>query len=217
MPDPSYLILQCRLPECRFRFPSAEDATNGNTCPRCGGPTKIEINEFGNNPDRASDQNEFVNPIRGLLDNLRSVYNVGSIFRTANGAGLAHLHLCGITPTPDNPRLNKTSLGAEMSIPWSHHNNSIDIAEELSSKGFYLIAFESGTDNQWMPGAWLDNQTAPILVIVGNELSGVDPGLMDICDSVWSIPMIGEKTSLNVTVAFGIATYFLRLYSRSER
>jgi len=149
--------------------------------------------------------------VSGLLDNLRSELNVGAAFRTANGAGLSHLYLCGITPTPaSNNRIAKTALGAEETVPWSYHPNALTLADQLKRSGAQLIALESTREALSL----FDYSTSlsdrrPVVLIVGGELAGVDPGLLELCEKVLSIPMHGSKGSLNVSVAFGIAAYWL--------
>jgi tRNA G18 (ribose-2'-O)-methylase SpoU len=147
--------------------------------------------------------------VEGLLDNIRSTWNVGSMFRTSDGTGIQKLYLCGITPSPENPKVGKTALGAEKSIPWGKSKNGVHIASLLKSNGHVLWALED------LPGAIplfqmeLDSENSPIVLVVGNEVSGVDPGIIEICDKVISIPMLGKKRSFNVAVAFGIAASFL--------
>lgn len=173
-------------------------------------PTSVAVTPFSNQPLRQANIDIDRHQLSGILDNVRSAYNVGSIIRTANAAGLAHLYLCGITPTPEHPKVAKTSLGAEQCISWSCHNNSIDIAAELHASGHHLIAIEGGIQSQWLsefPGM---GRATRATMIVGNELSGIDPSLLESCDEILSLPMLGNKTSLNVTVAFGIAAYYLQ-------
>lgn len=132
------------------------------------------------------------------------------MIRTASAAGFAHLYLCGITPTPEHLKVAKTALGAEDCVSWSHHNNSIDIAAKLHATGHQLIAIEGGSQSQWLSEFSATGQAMRVTMIVGNELSGVDPALLELCDQVLALPMLGNKTSLNVTVAFGIAAYYLQ-------
>jgi len=147
--------------------------------------------------------------LQALLDNVRSTFNVGSIFRSADGAGLQHLYLCGITPTPDHPKLAKTALGAESNVPWSQHRNALDLAAMLQAQGYQLWALET-------TATALPLQAAPplpakgVVLVVGNEVTGVDPALLARCTQVVALPMDGQKRSLNVAVAFGIASYTLR-------
>ena len=144
-----------------------------------------------------------------LLDNLRSVHNVGSIFRTAEGAGLKHIHLAGITPTPTNAKLKKTALGADEAVSWTYHLNGPAAARELKNQGHCLWALEGG--QQAMP--LLETPMAlpaDLVLVVGSEVCGVDPAILELCERVVYLPMQGFKASLNVAVATGIAVYRLR-------
>ncbi|MCP4140502.1 MAG: RNA methyltransferase [Chloroflexi bacterium] len=145
-----------------------------------------------------------------FLDNLRSLYNVGSIFRTAEAVGISHVHLCGMTPTPDNPRLAKTAIGAEKIIAWDYHKNGLIAAKKLRDDGFSLWAIEGGAEATPLFETDISQDRQKIVLIIGNELAGVDPEILSLCERVLYIPMEGNKESLNVTVAFGIAAYFLR-------
>jgi len=145
-----------------------------------------------------------------LLDNLRSAENVGSIFRTANGAGVAHIYCCGTTPSPEHARVRKSSLGAEMETSWSYHTNSLDIVNELQNNGYHLVALESTPDSKSLMDYAIDYQPQQhLILILGNEVSGVDPEVLSRANSVIHIPMAGSKTSLNVAVTAGIALYLI--------
>jgi tRNA G18 (ribose-2'-O)-methylase SpoU len=147
--------------------------------------------------------------VEALLDNIRSIYNVGAMLRTADGAGLRHLYLCGITATPGHPRMAKTALGSEDAVPWTAHPNALDAADGLLAQGYRLWALESGAQAGSLFA--LDSlPAAPLVLVVGNELAGVDAALLARCERVLSIPMHGIKGSLNAAVAFGIAAYYLR-------
>lgn len=147
-----------------------------------------------------------------LLDNIRSAWNVGSILRSADGFGFSHAFLCGITPTADNEAVTKTALGAENTVPWSYHKDAVRLVGGLRSKGWKVYALED--DQRAEP---LGNLSSSSLrkgdfnhvLILGNEVSGVDPGLLRLCDQIIHIPMRGEKRSFNVAIAFGIAAYAL--------
>lgn len=146
-----------------------------------------------------------------LLDNIRSAHNVGAIFRTGDGVGLRHLYLCGFTPTPeDNPAVAKTALGAESRLNWSHHRNAQDLREQLQSEGLTLVALECNTKATpiYRFKAEPPDQQ-PWVLVVGNERAGVDPALLARCDLTLSLPMTGEKNSLNVAAAFAAAAYWL--------
>jgi tRNA G18 (ribose-2'-O)-methylase SpoU len=145
-----------------------------------------------------------------VLDNLRSAYNVGSIVRTADGAGIDHLYLCGITPTLDHPKVAKTALGAEATVESSYHPNALTLVSDLQSRGIYLAALESRPGAVSLFDPVLRIPTSPAVLVVGNELVGVDPAIEELCDLVVALPMMGTKRSLNVVVAFGIASYWLR-------
>ena len=145
-----------------------------------------------------------------LIDNVRSIFNVGYIFRAFYGVGVAHIHLCGITPTPQHPKISKTSLGAERSVSWTYHRNALDAANEIKAAGASLWALENtATSESLFDQAGLSDQPN-IALVVGNELTGIDPELLAMCDRVVHLPMAGVKGSLNVAVAFGIAVYWLR-------
>jgi len=148
--------------------------------------------------------------VEALLDNIRSTYNVGSMFRAADGAGLQCLHLCGITPTPENPKVVKTSLGAETSVMWKYYRNSVSAVRELKSRGYGIFTLEASSRSQSIFKLDSTFTQKPILLIVGNEICGVDPDILSLSDKVLWIPMHGQKESLNVALAFGIAAYTLQ-------
>jgi 23S rRNA (guanosine2251-2'-O)-methyltransferase len=143
-----------------------------------------------------------------LLDNIRSAWNAGSILRSADGFGFTHAYFCGITPTPQVAAVRKTALGAEEFITWSHHHNSIKLVQGLKKEGWILLALE---DN---PRAIALSKGKKIkaektALIVGSEITGVDPELLDLADQILYIPMSGQKRSFNVANAFSIAAYAL--------
>lgn len=140
-----------------------------------------------------------------LLDNIRSAWNVGSILRSADGFGFRQAYLCGITPTPENEAVAKTSLGAEEAVPWSHHKDAVKLAKGLRKLGYNFYALEEherAVDLHRPP-----DRSGDAVLVVGNEVAGVDPELLDLCDEILYIPMYGEKSSFNVAIAFGIAAY----------
>jgi tRNA G18 (ribose-2'-O)-methylase SpoU len=145
--------------------------------------------------------------VDAMLDNVRSAWNVGSIFRSADGLGISHLYLCGITPTPENSKVTKTSLGTEKTISWSQHNNGVYAAIEVKKRGLRLWALESDDRSYSIHNALGYRSGRPIVLVVGNEVCGVDPGILELCERTVHIPMIGVKRSLNVAVAFGIASH----------
>lgn len=202
-----YQFRQCVWEECRFRFPVLVEPGRSVRCPTCGSDT-----EYVGEPPTNQHQHRvtWIRPtFEALLDNIRSIHNVGSMFRTADGAGLAHLHLCGITATPSHIKLSKAALGAQERVSWSYHLNGLDQARRLKGKGYQLWAVEATEDAQPFFTADPVLPHSRVLVIVGNERAGIDPGILQISDQVFSIPMAGLKNSLNVAVSFGIVAYHL--------
>jgi len=210
MTIPRYQIRQCERLECHFRFPVVEKSGLGEECPKCGSQTRV-VNPPYNAHEVETGKIVSKGPeVEALLDNIRSVFNVGNILRSADGVGIRHVHLCGITPTPSNPKLAKTSLGAEHTVAWSYHRDGLAAAISLKEKGLRLWALEGGPRSESLFEIVGDLRGPPIVLVVGSELSGVDPGILAQCERVLYLPMQGVKTTLNVAVAFGIAVYFLR-------
>ncbi len=170
-------------------------------------PVALELNQISTGPDRAIPRRRII----GVLDNIRSAFNVGGIFRTADGIGVEHLYLCGITPTPEaHPAMAKTALGAEKAVPWSSHANALVVVENLLVQGITLLALERTPQSIPFQDFSLNmSEDRPIALILGHERAGVDPGLLALCDAVIALPMVGSKASLNVAVAFGTAAYWL--------
>lgn len=155
-----------------------------------------------------------------ILDNLRSAYNVGALFRSADGAGVGHIYLVGITPTPAKPNqlyrstaektLAKTALGAEHSIPWTSVKSFARLAARLRSDGYELIALEEGDGIATIDYRhWQPSQGKTPALIVGNEVTGIGLETLALADSIIHLPMRGMKRSLNVSVAGSIALYHL--------
>lgn len=146
-------------------------------------------------------------PFMVILNDIRSLYNVGAIIRTADGAGVVKLWLCGITGSPPQSQIHKTALGAEDRVAWEYHRDAVFIARMLKSQGYRLVVLEQTDQSQ--DYAFYQPVT-PLCLVVGNEITGVDERLVEIADQAISIPMDGLKNSLNVSVAFGIVAYHLR-------
>lgn len=144
-----------------------------------------------------------------LLDNIRSIYNVGALFRTADGAQVSHLFCCGMTATPDHPKVAKTALGAETAQVWQYSTNSLFTAVSLQKQGWQIWAIEKTETAVSLFD--IERDTAvPIILVAGNERAGVDPAILRLADRVVSLPMMGKKESLNVAVASGIVIYSLK-------
>jgi tRNA G18 (ribose-2'-O)-methylase SpoU len=144
-----------------------------------------------------------------LLDNIRSAWNVGSILRSSDGFGFKHAYLCGITPTPEQVAVQKTSLGAEDFVTWSHQKDALKLVKGLKKEGWNIIALEE--DERALSISSIDNSQSskPVVLIVGNEVTGVDPELLDLADTIFYIPMHGQKRSFNAANAFSVAAYVL--------
>jgi 23S rRNA (guanosine2251-2'-O)-methyltransferase len=142
-----------------------------------------------------------------LLDRVRSAYNVGSIFRSAESAGVDKIYLGGYCAIPPNPKLLKTALGSYKTISWEHHCSALSCAKYLKSQGIHLIALET-VPNSVNIFTTVFNQDS--CLIVGHEESGIDQAILDICDEIITIPHYGAKDSLNVAVAAGVAVYEYR-------
>jgi tRNA G18 (ribose-2'-O)-methylase SpoU len=139
-----------------------------------------------------------------VLDNIRSLHNVGSIFRTADAAGVGKLYLCGMTGTPPRHEIRKAALGAEETVGWEYFQQTQEALEKLKREGYFILALESTP-------ASVDYRRAtyrfPLALVVGHEYNGIAPEIVARCDAAISLPMRGMKISLNVAVAFGIAAY----------
>lgn len=205
-------ILICTNPDCGFRFPLSPTEKRLKICPRCGGILEMAEAPYSSFAvpvkEKAGGHKTFVS----VLDNIRSTYNVGSIFRTADGAGISRLYLCGITPTPDHPKVGKTALDAEKAVPWEHSWSVVETVRELIRKGYQIITLEGGRTavNIFDSLPQIKTKDQPIALVVGNEVSGVDPDVVAASTMCVYIPMEGIKESLNVATAFGIASYLIR-------
>jgi len=139
-----------------------------------------------------------------ICENVRSIYNVGSIFRTGDGLGVDKIFLGGFTGPGDHPRINKTALGAEQVIPWEHRRQTWRMVDKLKDQGVQIVGLEltkTSTDIRKFKPKF------PLALIVGNEVKGVSRKLLNRCDEVVHIPMIGIKESFNVASSFAIAAW----------
>ncbi len=146
-------------------------------------------------------------PIVALLDDIRSIYNVGAILRTSDAALLEKVYLTGITGTPDHRALHKTALGAQDAVPWEQYRDPVALASRLKDEGYTLAILEQTDTPSRFEALTLNH--FPLCLIVGNEVHGVREKLVALADVALEIPQYGTKHSLNVAVAFGIAAYKL--------
>ena len=149
-------------------------------------------------------------PAAVVLDNVRSLYNVGAFFRTADAASAEKLYLCGITGRPPQRAITKTALGAEETVPWEHAPEALTVIESLRRRGYEVAAVETSLHAvdlfDWAP-------RFPVCLVFGHEVDGIRPEISEQCDRHIRIPMLGLKHSLNVATAGGIVLYeLLRKY-----
>ncbi len=152
-----------------------------------------------------------------VAHNIRSLFNVGSLFRTADAFSVSKIYLTGYTPTPElfkhKVKISKTALGAEEFVPWEHKISPVRLVKELKLKHpkIQVVALENNIKgktiklNKFKP-------KFPLVLILGEEVGGVEKALLKLCDRVVEIPMFGQKESLNVSVAFGVAAYEISKY-----
>lgn len=143
-----------------------------------------------------------------VLDNIRSLYNVGSMFRTADGFGVKKIFLCGITGTPLQRGLQKVALGAEENVAWEHVKQTWRTIERLRKEGYIIVGLEKSKKSQELAKF---NSPRSVVLVVGNEVNGISEALLRRLDHVIHIPMSGIKESFNVAVACGIALHHLRV------
>ncbi len=154
-------------------------------------------------------------PVAAVLEDVRSLYNVGSCFRTADAMLLSKLILTGYTPTPPRKEISKTALGATESVPWLAIPDPVEAVAALQEEGYLVYALEI-TDRS-VEIDRLGTIDAPVAFVAGNEIAGVGERTLARCDGALEIPMFGVKHSLNVAVAFGIAAWELVRRTRPER
>jgi len=225
--DPASATLEqlCPYPDCRHVFSVAARAHGRQlTCPACGRRLVVmdqdtirrhEVERLQaalSVPTGIGGQMPLPAPHRdpeliALLANVRSLWNVGSIFRSADGAGIGQLILTGITGTPPRPEIAKTALGAEDHVPWIYEADPASAARRVKEVGSRLLVLETGP--RASPLAEIAEVGGPVCLVLGHELAGVSPELVALADELVALPMRGTKRSLNVAVAFGIAAYHL--------
>ena len=146
-------------------------------------------------------------PFCVVLNNIRSLHNVGAIFRTADGVGVEKIWLCGYTGYPPQSGIAKTALGAQDHVLWEYRENAIAVVKELKSKGYQIVLLEqmhnSISHDIFVP-------KSPVCLVIGNEVTGISDDLLVLTDAAVEIGMAGIKNSLNVAVAFGVAAYHIR-------
>ncbi|NOY79360.1 MAG: RNA methyltransferase [Calditrichaeota bacterium] len=143
-------------------------------------------------------------PISAVAENIRSLFNVGSIFRTSDAVRVKKLYLTGFTGQPPRNEISKTALGAEQSVPWEYRRNTPELLQRLKSEGQSLVVLEHTDASRDFRRV---EYSFPLVLVVGNEVEGVSDEVVGLADLAIEIPMFGVKQSLNVSVAYGIAVY----------
>jgi len=153
-------------------------------------------------------------PVVALADNIRSLYNVGSIFRTSDGVMIEKLILTGFTPHPPRKEIEKTALGSTRSVPWEYIKDPLEAIAALKQSGRHICCLE--LTDQSIPYTEVRKEKFPLCLVIGNEITGVSNNVIDACDFSVDIPMSGTKQSFNVAVAYGIAVVELARIWRAK-
>lgn len=147
-------------------------------------------------------------PLVVVLDNVRSLHNIGSVFRTSDAFRVERIYLCGITATPPHPEMHKTALGAEFTVDWTYVNNAVEAVENLRREGYTVYSVEQAEGSIMLEDLTLD-PAGKYAVVMGNEVKGVQQEVIDASDGCIEIPQYGTKHSLNVSVTAGIVIWDL--------
>lgn len=147
-------------------------------------------------------------PLVVVLDDIRSLHNIGSVFRTADAFRIECIYLCGITATPPHPEMHKTALGAEFTVDWKYVNNAVETVDNLRSEGYVVYSVEQAEGSIMLDELTLDH-SKKYAVVMGNEVKGVQQEVIDHSDGCIEIPQYGTKHSLNVSVTAGIVIWDL--------
>jgi len=166
---------------------------------------KLKITELNRISEEEFKQTEKM-PLIVILDNVRSLHNVGSVFRTSDAFLVEKIYLCGITSVPPNAEIHKTALGAEFSMDWEYSESTQNVVVDLKEKGYIVYAIEQVERSILLPELQLD-ATQKYAVILGNEVKGVQQEVIDLCNASIEIPQYGTKHSLNVSVTAGIVVW----------
>lgn len=166
---------------------------------------KLTIEEMGRMDAEAYRHAEKL-PVVVVLDNVRSLHNVGAVFRTADAFALSGLCLCGITATPPSAEIHKTALGAEDTVDWTYYADTLDAVNALKAEGYKVFAVEQVEDSTSLSDLHL-SPSDKVALVMGNEVKGVRQDVVDICDGAIEIPQYGTKHSLNVSVSAGIVMW----------
>ncbi|MCW5823024.1 MAG: TrmH family RNA methyltransferase [Cyanobacteria bacterium TGS_CYA1] len=219
----------CPYPGCRAHLDleAEQEVINKRghwlaTCPSCNLTATFREKEAIEKMEASFERRKEANIVEGgaefqspalmsvLCEDVRSLWNVGSIFRTADGAGFSSVYLSGISGSPPRKEIEKVSLGAEKTLGWKYKVNPLDFILDQKALGVQILGLERNENSTLLTDAIARNELRkPLCVVVGNEVSGLSPQVMHYCDLLCHLPMRGHKESLNVAVAFGIAAYLV--------
>ena len=175
---------------------------------------KLSMDELGRKTVEEFKQAEKTGII-AVLDNIRSMHNVGSVFRTADAFLIEAICLCGYTPQPPHRDIHKTALGATETVDWLYYNNTIDAVNDLKQRGYTVYGIEQTVDSisleKFMPA-----EGQQLAIVFGNEVEGVNADVLKLCDGSIEIPQFGMKHSLNISVAAGIVFWELAIKMRAK-
>lgn len=176
---------------------------------------KLENSEL-DRLDVASFKEAKKSPIIIILDNVRSLNNIGSVFRTADAFLIQKIYLCGITATPPHKDIRKTALGATESVDWEYRKDTLELVEELKEKGIQIVSVEQA-ENAVMLNDFQINSDQTIALVFGNEVKGVSQEVVTASDTVLEIPQFGTKHSLNISVSTGIVVWDIWSKQNAEK
>jgi len=212
----------CPYPDCKaiYEIASGDKLSLFNAnCPKCNRSGRVKPLEIIDkliakeekiNRANLNCSNTGHNGFNVLLEDIRSLWNVGSIFRTADAIAVSKIYLCGITGCPPRSEISKTALGAEQDIPWTYMPFALDAINILKKAGTTIFGLERNDQSVDLV-TFLKKQSIkkPFCLVVGNEVAGLSPEIIQSCDYLCELPMKGKKESLNVASAFAIAAYFM--------
>jgi 23S rRNA (guanosine2251-2'-O)-methyltransferase len=208
----------CPYPDCRHEHIWEDtDQRQSVCCPACERIGSRKPAEFWQQMERLVERRKGLGDrsvekqsqvVAAILEDVRSLWNVGSILRTCDGAGISTVYLCGITGCPPRTEILKTSLGAEEHLAWHYAMHPLDVIPQLQKSGVHVVGLERNSNSSPIKDFKITPSQA-LALVVGNEVTGISRETLSLCDSINHLPMTGHKESLNVAVAFGIAAYAL--------
>ena len=208
-----HIVLKCSGVDCGMRYPCPADHERRDQCPLCEAPTEV-VGQYASAPQHQPAEPTGETSLVAVLDSIRSALNVGTMLRSADGASIDHVYLCGLTAAADHPKVIKTALGAHESVPTTSYKDIATCLAALRADGFAVWAIDATETSQ--PLESVSALPAKVAFVVGNELAGVDPLILADADHHVHLRMFGHKTTINVGVAFGTVAYWLRSVASPE-